>query len=67
MTVRELNEYQLLELKIKYIFDRFEEHGKTPSYKDVAESENIPDGLMFVEYDGIDFTEDDFFYSEEEN
>jgi hypothetical protein len=64
MTVRELNEYQLLELKVKYIFDRFEEYGTTPSYKDVAESENIPDGLIFVEYDGIDFTEDDFFYRE---
>lgn len=67
MTVRELNAEQLLELKVKYIFERFEEYGTTPSYKDVAESEGIPDGLIFLEYDGVDFVEEDFVYRDDEN
>lgn len=66
MTVRELNEYQLLELKVKYLFERFENYGTTPSYRDIAASEGIPNGLIFVEYDGIDFIEEDFACRDEE-
>ena len=65
MTVQELNREQLDELKVKYLFDRFENYGMTPSYQDVAEATNIPDGLIFVEYDGIEFVEEDFFCEKE--
>ena len=66
MTVHELNKEQLDELKVRYIFERFEEYGTTPSYQDVAEAVGIPDGLVLLEYDGIEFVEEDFFCGKED-
>lgn len=67
MTVHELNRAQLDELKVKYLFDCFENYGTVPSHKDVAEATGIPDGLIILEYDGIEFTEEDFSVERRQN
>ena len=56
MTVRELNERQLENLKQSYVFEMIE----NPSYQDLIEACSIPDEVIFKHYDGIDFVEDDF-------
>lgn len=62
MNVRELNQNQLNELKVRYIF----EHDPNPSWGDVEFAKNVPNEVIFKEYDGIYFVEEDFFCSEEE-
>lgn len=57
MNVRELNREQIEELKHTYICRKME----NPSYQDLADGYSIADEVIFKEYDGIDFTNDDFF------
>lgn len=73
MTVYELNRKQLVELKQNYMFRLadegifgevvFDNEGcEEPSYDDMANVDSlIPDEIIFEHYDGIEFTEDDFF------
>lgn len=61
MTVRELNREQLNELKQNYATQLAECKGDEISYGELVESESIPDEVIFNHYDGIDFTDDDFF------
>ena len=69
MTVQELNQEQYKELCQRYItefwFDG--EHGTTsPSYEDLAcADELVSEDVIYRHYDGINFTEDDFFCSRE--
>lgn len=62
MTVRELNRDQLTELKQRMVSDEiYESEGRTPSYGELADAENISDEKVFERYDGIEFVPDDFF------
>lgn len=71
MNVRELSKDQLHELKEKYLMKLADEGTFAevmdvdyyePSYEDLANADEIvPDDVIFREYDGIDFVEDDFF------
>lgn len=65
MFVTELNREQLDELKQDYICQLAEtgEYGDVVgvSYGELMDSVNIPDDVIFEHYDGIMFTEDDFF------
>ena len=63
MTVYELNRDQLNELKTSYAIQLQEDCDM--SYEELANAVNIPDDVIFEHYDGITFTEDDFFCSEE--
>lgn len=57
MKVQELTRDQLTELKQRYLC----ENGN-PSWGDMAEpDEVVSDETIFAEFEGIDFTEDDFF------
>ena len=61
MTVRELNRNQLIELKVRYIYDRNAEKGEGTSYQECAEADSIvSDDEIFDAYEGTNFTEDDF-------
>ena len=62
MTVRELNRDQLNELKQVYAA-QLAETGEEISYVELVESTEIPDDVIFNHYDGILFTDDDFFCS----
>ena len=62
MTVRELSRDQLNELKQAYAA-RLAETGEEISYGELVESTEIPDDVIFNHYDGILFTDDDFFCS----
>lgn len=57
MTVYELNNDELNELKemycLKFVSD--------PSYFELILSHDIPNNIIYNEYEYIDFTEDDFF------
>lgn len=57
MIVRDLNRQQLDELKQTYVCERVE----NPSYEDLTDGYDIKDEVIFKEYDGINFTNDDFF------
>ena len=57
---------QLDELKVKYVFDQYDKKDETPSWMAIASSSNIPNEIIFEEYDGIDFVEEDFCCDEEE-
>lgn len=65
MFVTELNREQLDELKQDYICQLAEtgeyEDVVGVSYGELMDSVNIPDDVIFEHYDGIMFTEDDFF------
>lgn len=70
MDVTELNRDQLNELKQFFLCDKreieCEESGEkynTPSYSELVLSEDIPDDVIFEYYEGIIFSEDDFFCS----
>lgn len=70
MNVTELSREQLVELKQYYICDKreieCEESGEkysTPSYSELVLSKNIPDDVIFEYYEGVIFSEDDFFCS----
>ena len=58
MVVRDLNREQLNELKLAFLCEKA---GGTASYVDLADAEDIPDETIFSHYEGIEFTEDDFF------
>lgn len=60
MTVRELTREQLNELKVDYVFKQFREQDEMPSYGDITCAVDIDDEVIFEEYDGIDFVEEDF-------
>ena len=62
MTVRELSRDQLNELKQAYAA-RLAETGEEISYGELVETTEIPDDVIFNHYDGILFTDDDFFCS----
>ena len=62
MTVRELSRDQLNELKQAYAA-RLAETGEEISYGELVEATEIPDDVIFNHYDGILFTDDDFFCS----
>ena len=71
MNVRELSREQMHELKEAYLTKLADEGTfaevlgvdyNEPSYEDFSNADNIvPDDVMFREYDGIDFVNDDFF------
>lgn len=57
--VKELTRDELNELKASYL--TILEEDKSPSYKDYANAEKIPDEIIFEEYAGITFVKEDFF------
>ena len=62
MTVRQLNRDQLTELKLMMVSDEiFERKGRTPSYGELAEAESVPDEKVFEKYEGVEFSNDDFY------
>ena len=71
MTIKELSKDQLHELKEIYLMKLADEGTfaevmdvdyDEPSYGDLSNADDIvPDDVIFREYDGIDFVEDDFF------
>ena len=62
MTVRELNRDQLAELKQRMVNDEiYESEGRTPSYGELAEAESVPDEKVFEKYEGVEFSDDDFY------
>ena len=64
MTVYDLNREQLNELKQSYLCQLVDTGDIDEiAYGDLIESENIPDEIIFDHYNGITFTEDDFFCS----
>lgn len=61
MTVRELSDDQLVELKQRMVDDEiYEVEGRSASYGELAAAESIPDDRVFEQYDGVDFSNDDF-------
>lgn len=59
MTVRELAKDQLIELKQHMLCQQ-----GSPSYGELADADElISDESAFAEFDGTEFTEDDFFCS----
>ena len=60
MNVRELNRNQLNELKEHYLTQKLYNENKDVSYGELLESHNISDSVIFDEYDGINFYNDDF-------
>lgn len=64
MTVRELSSEQLDELKQNHLTRKMDEAGESPSYGELVEaSEKISDEEIFDEYDGTEFSPDDFMCS----
>lgn len=66
-TVYDLSREQLDELKQQYVCQLYEDGDvlESPSYNELADSQQIPDEVIFEHYDGIMFSDDDFFYSAE--
>jgi hypothetical protein len=78
MTVIELNQEQLDELRHSLFYSFRYDEDRKKEYKQYLSKEDqkflsdvntcywhIPDNLLFKVYDGINFTEDDFFCSKE--
>lgn len=68
MNVTELNRDQLIELKQSYldVLNESDEHEEVVgvSYNELANADEIvPDDVIFNYYDGVIFSEDDFFCS----
>lgn len=62
MNVHELTRDQITELKQKMLTDRMAEHDEEPSYGELADvDEVISDEEVFSEFEGTEFTNDDFF------
>lgn len=61
-TVHDLTREQLNELKQAYVCQLYEDRDvlESPSYDEMADSQQIPDDVIFEHYDGISFTDDDF-------
>jgi hypothetical protein len=70
MTVRELNQEQYKELCQAYITEFWtddEEGSNSPSYDDLIHADElVTEDVIYRYYEGITFTEDDFFCSKEE-
>lgn len=56
-TVLELSRNELDELKQSYITEKL----GSPSYKELSDSQEIPDEVIFKHYADIQFGTDDFF------
>lgn len=68
MKVTELNREQLNELKQSLVTLIKDEQGQDVSYEELANAtEIISDKEVFEYYEGIEFTEDDFFTGRNEN
>lgn len=69
MTVQELNQEQYKELCQAYItqFWTDDEHGTSdPSYEELTHADELVDPMIIYNYyDGVIFTEEDFFCSKE--
>lgn len=73
MDVRDLSKEQMLELKQMYLTQLADEGSyaevldvdhNEPSYYDLANADDIvPDDVIFRNYEGVDFVDDDFFCS----
>lgn len=62
MTVYELNHDQLSQVKVNYYTNDLDEPNGPLSYGDLIDIDNIvSDDEVYDAYDGVDFTEDDFF------
>jgi hypothetical protein len=59
MTVRELSQDQLNELKQAYVCEKV----GCPSYGELADSVDIPNEVIYAHYAGYDFVNDDFWCS----
>ena len=57
------NKEQLDELKRTYACELAETDGEVLSYGELVDATEIPDEIIFNHYDGIFFTDDDFFCS----
>lgn len=64
-TVKNLTRAQLDELKQSYMVQLHEDADF--SYQELSEATNIPDNVIFNHYEGIMFTDDDFFCSLKED
>lgn len=61
MTVRELSDDQLTELKQRMIDDEiYEKEGRGASYGELAEADSVPDEKVFEKYEDLEFSNDDF-------
>lgn len=61
MKVKELNEFQLQELKQNLLCEKYDRMGKTPSYWELAYVNNIiPDEEVYSSYENVNFAEEDF-------
>ena len=69
MTVRELNRSQYKELCQDYItrfWSDLEDGTNSPSLEDLAAADElVSEDIIYNYYDGIEFTEDDFFCGKE--
>lgn len=63
MTVRDLNREQLNELKETYATQLAETDQEVIGYEGLSNATEIPDEVIFNHYEGITFSEDDFFCS----
>ena len=62
MTVHELNRDQLTELKERMIDDEiYEKEGRGASYSELVNAKSIPDEKVFEKYEGVEFSNDDFY------
>ena len=62
MSAYDLNRDQLNELKGSMLFDWYETTGKQPSYGELLwAEENITDDAVHEEFEGVTFSDDDFF------
>ena len=62
MTVHELTSDQLTEHKERMIDDEiYEKEGRGASYSELANAESIPDEKVFEKYEGVEFSNDDFY------
>lgn len=67
MTVYDLNRDQLEQVKQRMLMERYDEHGETPSYGELADADNlISDEEVYEEYGGTEFVPEDFGFEEEE-
>ena len=57
MSLQELNENQLEQLRTIYIF----KHTDSPSYAELADTDSVTDEMLEEEFGGIEFVEEDFF------
>jgi hypothetical protein len=63
MTVTELTNEQMIELKQNYLTEHMAEvEDRTPSYEELARADDIvPNWLIFDIYESTEFSFDDFF------